>query len=92
MNTERPIVTSKSPRDLHSQIGLGAAVTNSDTEDLPDGVTRSIYVCAEGSLKVTLFDMADDTFVNYSTIHPGRHPMFVKRIWLGSTASIVAEY
>jgi hypothetical protein len=92
MPAEQPVLTTNAQRDLQAQIGEAAVVVPNDDTDLPGGVTRAIYVCTEGSLRVTLFDMADDTNVVYSTIHAGRHPMFVKRVWEDTTADIVAEY
>lgn len=93
MNTEPPVITSNTKRTINSCIGFAAPVSPSDSDDLPNGITRSLYVSEEGSVRLTLMDMDDGTYVDYSTIHAGRHPMFVKRVWsIGTTATVVAEY
>lgn len=92
MSIERPIITPNTNRGMFSGIGLAAAVTPSNTTDLPGGITRTLYVCAEGSLRVTLMDMEDGQYVDYPTIHPGRHQLYAKRIWATTTAQVIAEY
>lgn len=88
-----PVVTHSAKRGVNSAIGSAAVVTPDDANDLPNGITRALYVTEEGQLRVTLLDMGDGEFVDYPTIHNGRHPMFVKRVWeIGTTASFVAEY
>lgn len=92
MSIERPIITPNTNRGIFSGISLAAAVTPSNTTDLPGGITRTLYVAAEGSLRVTLMDMEDGQYVDYPTIHAGRHQLYAKRIWAATTAQVIAEY
>lgn len=72
--------------------GSAAAVTPSNTVDLPDGVTRGLYVGVSGDVNV---DMEDGDTVLFVGLAAGIvHPLRVKRVRVASTdaESIVALY
>jgi hypothetical protein len=73
--------------------GMGAAsVTPNDTEDLPGGATRGLYIGGAGNVKV---DMFDGTTVTFNAMAVGvEHQISVKRVYAnGTTATnIVALY
>ncbi len=67
------------------------SVTLSDTELVPNGVCRALYVGTTGDVKVTT---ADDTDVTFTAVPVGILPVQAKRVFsTGTTASnIVALY
>jgi len=71
---------------------FGAAVTPSDTVDIP--VTNRVHAVGAGTIRVTLAKMADDTFVGMQIAAGGTLEIQAKRIWsTGTTATgIVALY
>lgn len=67
-----------------------AAVTPSDSADLPGGICRSLYVGGIGNIKITTSKGTEVTFNDVS----GTLSVKAKRVWsTGTTASgIVALY
>jgi len=69
-----------------------AAVTPDDDHDLPDGVTRGLYVGASGDVTMT---MSDGTIVTRVDVAAGiTHPWQVVRVWASGTdaTGIIADY
>lgn len=70
--------------------------TLSDSVDIGREVTRSVLCNAAGTVRVTLADAADGTFVDYVFNSAQRHPISIKRIFSTGTtvaaASIVLEF
>jgi hypothetical protein len=75
---------------ISTPITGGAAVTPSDSTDLPE-ISLALYIGTAGTLKVT---MLDGSVVTYASVAAGRHPLRVKRVWATGTSAtgIVAEY
>lgn len=72
--------------------GSAAAVTPSNTVDLPGGVTRGLYVGVSGDVNV---DMENGETVLFTALAAGIvHPLRVKRVRVASTdaTGIVALY
>lgn len=70
----------------------GAAVTTNDGTDLPNGVTRAVYVGGAGALKA---DMADGSTVTFSGMLVGQiYAIRCKRIYATGTVAtnIIALY
>ena len=61
-----------------------AAVTPSDSADLPGGPATFLYVGGTGSIKVTTVGGEDVTF---SAVPVGILPIAVKRVWSTGTAA-----
>ncbi len=63
-------------------------IVPSDTADLPNGVTKAIYVGGSGDLRVTL---ASGNTVTYRALAGGiQHAIKAKRVWAtGTTATLM---
>ncbi len=81
---------SNKDRIFSNLISGGAAITTSDTVDLPEQ-TIALYVSVAGSVKVTFID---GSVVTYPNLIAGRHMLRVSRVWFnGTTATgLIAEY
>jgi len=63
----------------------GAAITPSDTVDLPNAATKGIWVGGTGAIKV---DMLDSGTVTFNAVPVGLLRIQVKRVWsTGTTAT-----
>jgi len=68
--------------------GGGAAITPSDTVDIRQ-TTNRLYVGGAGNIRVTLAGMAEDQFLNFTSVPVGTMlEIQVKRVWAtGTTAT-----
>jgi hypothetical protein len=75
-------------------VRAAAAVTTSDSVDLPNGVACALYIGVTGDVVVTLADMDDGTSVTFKAHPVGYMLTQVKRVWATSTTAtnILALY
>lgn len=97
MATKDPYKKSQGPwpaKYASDPARFAAAVTPSDSTDLPNGVAVAFYVGVTGDVAVTFADMDDGTSVVVKAAPVGDRPYQVKRIWAtGTTATnILALY
>jgi hypothetical protein len=74
------------PTNIQDGVYNAAAVTKSDSVDIPEGATRALLLSTAGVLKVTF---AGGTTVTLPSLSAGVwHPMQVTRVWSTGSDSI----
>ena len=80
--------------NVYDPARAAAAVTTSDSADLPGGVCKALYVGVTGDVAVTLADNDDGTSVTFKAHPVGYMLVQAKRVWATNTTAtnIVALY